>query len=181
MTNTSATAAVSGSPRCPVGRGLPGSLRPATGWGGAARGVALVPRALELLSDPIERRPLRSCAGAVTELLPESGDGLLHWDLHFENVLSRLTDSAPGGVVDSWRAIDPRPLAGDPGFELLPALHNRWDVVGPGNMPRAVRMRFDLGMSSGSAGCGCFCNSWHLADRTGMSGYGRWSPSPSTG
>jgi streptomycin 6-kinase len=104
-----------------------------------------VPRALELLSDPVERRLLRSCAGAVTELFPESGDRLLHWDLHFQNVLARLTDPAPGGVVDSWRAIDPRPLAGDPGFELLPALHNRWDdVVATGNVPRAVRMRFDL-------------------------------------
>jgi hypothetical protein len=44
-----------------------------------------------------------------------------------------------------WLAIDPKPLAGDPGFELLPALDNRWEeVVATGNMTRAVLRRFDL-------------------------------------
>jgi streptomycin 6-kinase len=38
-----------------------------------------------------------------------------------------------------------RPETGDPGFELLPALRNRWDeVVATGDVPRAVRRRFDL-------------------------------------
>jgi streptomycin 6-kinase len=42
-------------------------------------------------------------------------------------------------------AIDRKPLAGDPGFELLPALDNRWEeVVATGNMTRAVLRRFDL-------------------------------------
>ncbi|MEQ7006730.1 aminoglycoside phosphotransferase family protein [Actinopolymorpha sp. B17G11] len=42
-------------------------------------------------------------------------------------------------------AIDPKPLAGDPGFEPLPALHNRWDdVVATADVPRAVRRRLDL-------------------------------------
>ncbi len=58
----------------------------------------------------------------------EPGDRLLHWDLHDENVLA--STRAP------WLAIDPKPLAGDPGFELWPALANRFD-------PADVRWRFD--------------------------------------
>ncbi|CCK29240.1 Hydroxyurea phosphotransferase [Streptomyces davaonensis JCM 4913] len=63
---------------------------------------------------------LADCAAAVREVADEPGDRLLHWDLHFENVLA--ADRAP------WLAIDPKPLAGDPGFELLPALWNRFDA-----------------------------------------------------
>lgn len=41
--------------------------------------------------------------------------------------------------------IDPKPLAGDPAFELLPALVNRWDdVVASGDIRRAVLRRFDM-------------------------------------
>lgn len=45
---------------------------------------------------------------------------MLHWDLHFENVLA--SDREP------WLAIDPKPLAGDPGFDLWPALDNKFDA-----------------------------------------------------
>jgi streptomycin 6-kinase len=83
---------------------------------------------------------VETCAAAVREVLPESGDRLLHWDLHYDNVLAPAT---AGG--EPWLAIDPKPLAGDPGFDLLPALHNRWDdVVATGNVPAAVNRRFDL-------------------------------------
>lgn len=38
----------------------------------------------------------------------------------------------------------PRTLAGDPGFELLPALDNRWaEVVASGDVTRMVLRRFD--------------------------------------
>lgn len=41
--------------------------------------------------------------------------------------------------------IDPKPLAGDPCFELFPALNNRWDdLVAAGDLGRAIRYRFDL-------------------------------------
>ncbi len=76
------------------------------------------PRAIPLLPDPADRGLARTCAAALREVLPEPGDRLLHWDLHYDNVLG-----APDG---RWVAIDPKPLAGDPGFELLAALHNRW-------------------------------------------------------
>jgi streptomycin 6-kinase len=79
------------------------------------------------------------CASAVEQLLPEAGERLLHWDLHFDNVLAGLRDQG------SWLAIDPKPLAGDPGFELLAALHNRWgDVTADANPARAILRRFDL-------------------------------------
>jgi streptomycin 6-kinase len=78
------------------------------------------PVALERVADPADRRLVADCAAAVREVADESGDRLLHWDLHYENVLG--ADRAP------WLAIDPKPLAGDPGFDLWPALNNRFDV-----------------------------------------------------
>ncbi|KMS82963.1 MULTISPECIES: aminoglycoside phosphotransferase family protein [Streptomyces] len=86
------------------------------------------PRALPRIPDPGARRIVADCAAAVREVVHEPGDRLLHWDLHDENVLA--ADRA------DWLAIDPKPLAGDPGFELWPALHNRFDAA-------EVRWRFD--------------------------------------
>ncbi|WP_369145599.1 aminoglycoside phosphotransferase family protein [Streptomyces sp. R44] len=62
---------------------------------------------------------LRDCAAAVRDVAGEPGDRLLHWDLHFGNVLA--------AEREPWLAIDPKPLAGDPGFDLLPALMDRFD------------------------------------------------------
>jgi streptomycin 6-kinase len=99
--------------------------------------LADAPMAEASLVDDAERRLLARCAAAVREVATEPGDRLLHWDLHYENVLA--ADREP------WLAIDPKPLAGDPGFELLPAIWNRWDdVVATGDVDRAVRRRFDL-------------------------------------
>ncbi|MFD7434658.1 aminoglycoside phosphotransferase family protein [Streptomyces sp. NPDC059861] len=86
------------------------------------------PWALERVPDPEARRLIADCAAAVREVADEPGDRLLHWDLHFENVLA--CDRAP------WLAIDPKPLAGDPGFDLLPAIDNRFEA-------EEVRWRFD--------------------------------------
>ncbi|MGW7407001.1 aminoglycoside phosphotransferase family protein [Streptomyces sp. NPDC054833] len=87
-----------------------------------------VPWALERVPDPAGRRLLADCAAAVREVVGEPGDRLLHWDLHYDNVLA--------AERAHWVAIDPKPLAGDPGFELLPAIDNRYD---PGETVR----RFD--------------------------------------
>lgn len=96
-----------------------------------------VPEALANEADTDRARLIREGAAALREVLPEPGDRLLHWDLHFDNVLA--------GEREPWLAIDPKPLVGDPGFELLAALHNRWDdVVATGDVRRAVRRRFDL-------------------------------------
>lgn len=111
----------------------------------AAAMLDRVPHVLTLLTDPSEQRLIKICAGAVRELLPEAGDQLLHWDLHYDNVLARHPGRDPLDRDEPWGVIDPKPLAGDPGFELLPALHNRWDdVVATANASRAVRVRFDL-------------------------------------
>ncbi|MBP2330931.1 streptomycin 6-kinase [Kibdelosporangium banguiense] len=103
----------------------------------AAQMVADTPKAVGRLSDPAEQKLLMKWAAAVEEVLDEPGDRLLHWDLHYDNVLA--ADREP------WLAIDPKPLAGDPGFDIMPTLDNRWDdIVATGDVPRAVRWRFDL-------------------------------------
>ncbi|MGW2491292.1 aminoglycoside phosphotransferase family protein [Streptomyces sp. NPDC001606] len=84
--------------------------------------------ALPRIPDPETRRLIADCAAAVREVAGEPGDRLLHWDLHYGNVL--------GADRADWLAIDPKPLAGDPGFELWPALANRFD-------PAETRWRFD--------------------------------------
>ncbi|WP_375426285.1 aminoglycoside phosphotransferase family protein [uncultured Friedmanniella sp.] len=105
---------------------------------------ALLPR----LTDPDERALLTRSADRVRELLAEPvADRLLHWDLHYDNVLAVLDADAGARATEprAWRAIDPKPLSGDPGFDLLPALWNRWDdVVATGDVAGAVGRRFDL-------------------------------------
>ncbi|MFH8386008.1 aminoglycoside phosphotransferase family protein [Kitasatospora sp. NPDC018058] len=99
------------------------------------------PAVAAALVDPGERRLVADCAAALREVRAEPGDRLLHWDLHYGNVLAPL----PGSGRGPWLAIDPKPLAGHPGFELLPALRNRWDDLRAGGNPgRALRLRFDL-------------------------------------
>lgn len=96
-----------------------------------------VPDAVAVLRRERDRDWLRVCAGAVRELVDEPGDRLLHWDLHYDNVLA--------GEREPWLAIDPKPLAGDPGFDLMPALRNRWEeAVETGDVRRAVLRRFDF-------------------------------------
>ncbi|MFC7892391.1 aminoglycoside phosphotransferase family protein [Streptomyces sp. NPDC057381] len=97
--------------------------------GDIARGMLeRTPGTLERIPDPADRRLVTDCAAAVREVVDEPGDRLLHWDLHYDNVLG--SDRAP------WLAIDPKPLAGDPAFDLLPALDNRYD-------PDETLWRFD--------------------------------------
>lgn len=101
------------------------------------------PTAVGALGAPDGRRLVRDCAAAVREVAGEPGDRLLHWDLHYDNVLAvPASDAERGGP---WLAIDPKPLVGDPGFELFPALRNRWDdITATGDVARAVRRRFDV-------------------------------------
>ncbi|MFF3259043.1 aminoglycoside phosphotransferase family protein [Streptomyces sp. NPDC002932] len=119
--------------RAPAGSGLRGLGE------ASARMLAAAPGALGLLADEEERRLLADCAAAVREVAGEPGDRLLHWDLHFGNVLAGRGGPAGQGAGQAarWVAIDPKPLAGDPGFELFPALVNRFDA-------EAVGWRFDL-------------------------------------
>ena len=59
----------------------------------------------------------------------------IHGDLHYENVLA--------AEREPWLVIDPKPMAGDPHYEVAPMLWNRWEeVVQSGNVRDAVRRRF---------------------------------------
>ncbi|HET9649936.1 MAG TPA: aminoglycoside phosphotransferase family protein [Microlunatus sp.] len=53
---------------------------------------------------------------------------LIHTDLHFANVLA--------AEREPWLVIDPKPLAGDPAYEVAPLLWNRWDEVMASTSPR---------------------------------------------
>ncbi|MFD7508206.1 aminoglycoside phosphotransferase family protein [Streptomyces sp. NPDC059853] len=112
----------------------PPGLRTLAGIG--ARMLERTP-VLAAYHDPADRALYADCAAALRAVLPEPGGALLHWDLHYANVLA--------GEREPWLAIDPKPLAGDPCFDLLPALHNRFaEITAAPDPRRAVRRRFDL-------------------------------------
>ncbi|MET9590622.1 aminoglycoside phosphotransferase family protein [Streptomyces sp. NPDC006516] len=100
----------------------------------AARMLEAAPGAAARLADVDQRRLLLDCAAAVREVAGEPGDRLLHWDLHYDNILAGRAEEGRAG---EWVALDPKPLSGDPGFELFPALDNRFDAS-------EVLWRFDL-------------------------------------
>lgn len=67
---------------------------------------------------------------------PATDGVLVHTDFHYENVLA--------AEREPWLAIDPKPLSGDPAFEVAPLLWNRWDeAVDTGDVRRALRERFE--------------------------------------
>lgn len=62
---------------------------------------------------------------------------LLHTDLHYANVLR--------ADRQGWLAIDPKPMAGDPAFEVAPALWNRFGELGTGSSIRwGLRRRLEV-------------------------------------
>ncbi|WP_026421144.1 aminoglycoside phosphotransferase family protein [Actinokineospora inagensis] len=74
---------------------------------------------LHRLTHAHDRALALTCADATADIATEPpGDRLLHWDLHYGNALA--ADREP------WLAIDPKPLTGHPGFDLMPALANQW-------------------------------------------------------
>ncbi|MFC4138547.1 MULTISPECIES: aminoglycoside phosphotransferase family protein [unclassified Microbacterium] len=102
----------------------------------AAGMLADVPAARPVL-DSGDRTRLDRWTRQIAEVEAEPGDRLLHWDLHYGNVLA--ADREP------WLAIDPEPLIGDPGFDLWPALDSGWSADDSvSDAPRIVRRRFDI-------------------------------------
>ncbi|MGZ8736449.1 MAG: aminoglycoside phosphotransferase family protein [Nocardioides sp.] len=86
---------------------------------------------------PAPRRLVEQAVSLGRSLVadPASTGTLIHTDLHYENVLA--ADREP------WLVIDPKPVSGDPHYEVAPLLWNRWDeVVASGNVRDAVRRRF---------------------------------------
>ncbi|MFI7062659.1 aminoglycoside phosphotransferase family protein [Kribbella sp. NPDC050124] len=64
---------------------------------------------------------------------PDCDGKLIHTDLHYFNVLA--------GAREPWLVIDPKPLSGDPHYEVAPLIWNRWDEI-VGDLRFAVRQRF---------------------------------------
>lgn len=93
---------------------------------------------LELpVSAPVPRRYVEQAAALARDFAADPAcDGrLIHTDLHYFNVLA--ADREP------WLVIDPKPLSGDPHYEVAPLLWNRWpEVVETGDIRTAVRRRF---------------------------------------
>jgi streptomycin 6-kinase len=94
----------------------------------AARWAREIPAQNRAAGWPVPRRledlAVRYCA----ELGPAVGDHLVNEDLHYANVLR--------GTREPWLVIDPKPLAGDREFGLVPLLWNRFS-------PRDIVPRLD--------------------------------------
>jgi streptomycin 6-kinase len=97
------------------------------GWAAA---LATVPRGA-----PIPRRMVEQALALARDLVadPASTGVIVHGDLHYLNVLA--ADREP------WLVIDPKPMSGDPHFELAPMLWNRMEELGDA-VRAGVRRRF---------------------------------------
>ena len=83
-------------------------------------------------SAPIPHRLVEHAAALSRELADQPADTVVHGNLHYANVLA--ADREP------WLAIAPRPVNGDPHYELAPMLWHRWDELN-GNVREGVRRR----------------------------------------
>ena len=83
---------------------------------------------------PVPRRLVEQAITLGRDLAtdPAVSGTLIHGDLHYENVLAG--DRAP------WLVIDPKPMNGDPHYEVAPMLWNRWDELA-GYVRDGVRRR----------------------------------------
>jgi streptomycin 6-kinase len=93
---------------------------------------------------PVPHRLVQQAVSLGRDLVgDEASVGMLiHADLHYENVLR--------GDREPWLAIDPKPVSGDPHYEVAPMLWNRWDeAVATGDVRTAVRRRFHTLVDAG--------------------------------
>ena len=84
---------------------------------------------------PIPRRMVEQALSLARDLVadPDSTGVIVHGDLHYLNVLA--SDREP------WLVIDPKPMSGDPHFEVAPMLWNRMEELGDA-VRTGVRRRF---------------------------------------
>ncbi len=84
---------------------------------------------------PIPRRLTEQALSLGRDLVADPGSvgRIVHGDLHYENVLA--ADREP------WVVIDPKPMSGDPHYELAPMLWNRYDELA-GDVREGLRRRF---------------------------------------
>jgi streptomycin 6-kinase len=86
---------------------------------------------------PVPRRLVEQAVSLGRSFVADSAidSRTIHGDLHFHNVLA--ADREP------WLVIDPKPMNGDPHYEVAPMLWNRWEeIVASGDVRGAVRRRF---------------------------------------
>jgi streptomycin 6-kinase len=84
-------------------------------------------------SAPIPHRLVEQATVLGRELAVQPGNTVVHGNLHYGNVLA--------AEREPWLAIAPRPMNGDPHYELAPMLWQRWDEL-TGNVRDGVRRRF---------------------------------------
>ena len=86
-------------------------------------------------SAPVPHRLVQQAVSIARDFAddPATDGVLIHTDLHYENVLA--ADREP------WLVIDPKPVSGDPHFEVAPLLYNRFDELA-GDVRRGTRARF---------------------------------------
>ena len=99
--------------------------------------LAALPR-----SAPIPRRLVEQAIGLGADLAVDRSvpDRLVHTDLHYANVLA--------ADRENWLAIDPKPVNGDPHYEIAPLLWNRWGEIA-GAARAGVRRRFQVLVDAG--------------------------------
>jgi streptomycin 6-kinase len=84
---------------------------------------------------PVPHRLVEQAVSLGRDFLadPASDGTMIHGDLHYENVLA--------GDREPWLVIDPKPVSGDPHYEVAPLLWNRFDELA-GDIRGGVRRRF---------------------------------------
>ena len=95
--------------------------------------LAALPR-----SAPIPHRLVEQAVALGRDLIDDKSvpDRVIHTDLHYANVLEANVFEAGGSdALPMWRAIDPKPVNGDPHYEIAPMLWNRWDEMAVGGGP----------------------------------------------
>lgn len=96
-------------------------------WGA---GLAELPR-----NAPVPRRLVEQALALGRDFVadPASTGTMIHTDLHYENVLA--------ADRERWLVIDPKPVSGDPHYELAPMLWNRMEEL-EGDLRNGLRRRF---------------------------------------
>jgi streptomycin 6-kinase len=77
-----------------------------------------LPRRWTELGEPFDRRLVGDAVAICRELGPSADEVLVNEDLHFENVLA--------GTREPWLVIDPKPIAGDLEWGVIPLFWNRF-------------------------------------------------------
>jgi streptomycin 6-kinase len=94
------------------------------------------------VNGPVPQRFVQQATSLGRELVadPASTSHVVHGDLHYENVLA--SDREP------WLAIDPKPMNGDPHYEVAPMLWNRTEELA-GDLRGGIRRRFHALVDAG--------------------------------